>query len=77
MSIGSFSLPADCGIPHGKPQKLISSKQREKYGDSPWHVGVYDVRGKEKNLTCGGTIVGPSLIITGTFVLFSSIVKDF
>lgn len=60
----------DCGIPHGKPMKLISLGQKEKYGDSPWNVAIYNIKEKDKPLICSGTIVTPSLIITGMLILY-------
>ncbi|KAK7579998.1 hypothetical protein V9T40_000627 [Parthenolecanium corni] len=65
-----FSCVPDCGIPHGKPVKLISLGRKEKYGDSPWNVAIYNIKEKDKPLICSGTIVTPSLIITAAHCMY-------
>lgn len=61
-------------------ESLISEGVEETFGNSPWHVAVYDIRDKEDmKLICGGTIItqriivsGKSLIETHFTVLFES-----
>ncbi|KAK7580000.1 hypothetical protein V9T40_000629 [Parthenolecanium corni] len=65
-----FTCVPGCGIPHGKPMKLISLGQKEKYGDSPWHAAIYDINEEDKPLICSGTIVTPSLIITAAHCMY-------
>ncbi|XP_065204421.1 uncharacterized protein LOC135834470 [Planococcus citri] len=56
-----FSCVPECGRPYSNPTALISGGVEEKFGDSPWHVAVYN---QVKILICGGTIINPYLIIS-------------
>ncbi|KAK7572041.1 hypothetical protein V9T40_014513 [Parthenolecanium corni] len=65
-----FSCAPECGKPYANVTKLIAYGTPEKYGDSPWHVAIYDISEKDKPLICGGTIVSPQLIISAAHCFF-------
>ncbi|XP_065210568.1 modular serine protease-like [Planococcus citri] len=63
-----FSCVPECGRPFTGVVTLISDDTTEKYGDSPWHVAIYDIT---KNLLiCGGTIINPHLIVSAAHCFY-------
>ncbi|XP_065210327.1 transmembrane protease serine 9-like [Planococcus citri] len=50
-----------CGRPFPNVTTLISKGEENKFGDSPWHVAVYN---REKVLICGATIVSSRLVLS-------------
>lgn len=56
-----FSCVPECGRSYTNAITLITHGTKESYGDSPWHVAVYN---KNKTLICGGTIISPYLILS-------------
>lgn len=59
-----FSCVPDCGKPFAYAEPLIAFGEPEKYGESPWHVAVYDISKNDKILICGGTIISPQLVVS-------------
>lgn len=49
-------------------QELISGGKPERFGDSPWHVGIYDVD-KHFSCICGGTIISARIILSGNSII--------
>ncbi|XP_065210345.1 modular serine protease-like [Planococcus citri] len=63
-----FSCRPDCGTPFSNAEPLIAFGEPEEYGDSPWHVAIYN----EKNvLICGGTIISPHLVATAAHCFYN------
>ncbi|XP_065204426.1 modular serine protease-like [Planococcus citri] len=56
-----FSCTPQCGRPYSEASTLITGGQLERFGDSPWHVAIYN---QDKELICGGTIINPQLILS-------------
>ncbi|XP_065204423.1 uncharacterized protein LOC135834471 isoform X2 [Planococcus citri] len=56
-----FSCVPECGRPYTNPTALISGGVVEHFGDSPWHVAVYN---QDRVLICGGTIINPYLVVS-------------
>lgn len=66
ITICLIRLFLECGKPYANVTKLIAYGDPEKYGDSPWHVAIYNIQDKTKPLLiCGGTIISPELITSG------------
>ncbi|XP_065204420.1 uncharacterized protein LOC135834469 [Planococcus citri] len=56
-----FSCAPQCGLPYSEASALITGGRLERFGDSPWHVAIYN---QDKLLICGGTIIDPQLILS-------------
>lgn len=68
-----FKCTPECGVQYTGPKKLLVANGRnETFGDSPWHVAVYD---RKKLLICGGTIIHPLLILSAAHCFYDSSAK--
>jgi len=48
---------------------LIANGQNASFGTAPWNVAIYRLNGKKHKLKCGGSIIGPNLVISGKIPL--------
>ncbi|XP_065210210.1 suppressor of tumorigenicity 14 protein homolog isoform X2 [Planococcus citri] len=64
-----FSCVPECGLPFdSKVKPLISYSTAEHFGDSPWHVAIYN---ENKMLICGGTIITTKLILSAAHCFYN------
>ncbi|XP_065210564.1 modular serine protease-like [Planococcus citri] len=65
-----FSCVPECGRSYVNGEPLISGGVEERYGDSPWHVAIYN---QKKVLICGGTIISPELVLSAAHCFYDRV----
>jgi len=57
---------SECGVPAAQNlTALIHGGRQAQFGEFPWHAAVYDIKQKDKNLICVGTIISPYILLSG------------
>ena len=65
-----FFFSSDCGYPISSTTTLISDGKPAVFGDHPWAVAIYKLipNSDDADLICGGTLISPTLILSGKFL---------
>jgi len=58
------SLFTDCGVATARGRPFLAYGENASLAEFPWHAGVYNAR--EKKQICGGSLVRPDIVISGT-----------
>jgi secreted trypsin-like serine protease len=56
----------ECGRVAVQPAPLITHGQNTARGQFPWHAALYQSKDINLKYICGGSLIGPKTILTGT-----------
>jgi hypothetical protein len=56
----------ECGRVSVQPAPLITHGQKTARGQFPWHAALYQSKDIHLKYICGGSLIGPKTILTGT-----------
>ncbi|XP_060862088.1 modular serine protease-like [Metopolophium dirhodum] len=65
-----------CGKNYSNTKLLIANGQNASFGTAPWNVAIYRLNEKSHKFICGGSIIGPNLVISAAHCFWNTTITS-